>query len=169
MIRACAIMLMVLAQAGYSDNPIIEFPGGIFLGEGQYTISNGMKGTYASHIDLEGDEWKLAYVRNGKPLIYNVYVSFNDLGFFDASISEQDSDGSYNSYFGGGYCGRKQCHLSFDLGDRLIEETLALSLDDNTIYRLGSLTFYDENYDQQVVAWEETMHRIDSQDSDKRD
>jgi hypothetical protein len=169
MIRSLALLLALFSATSFTKNhPNAQFPGGNYLGEGKYMISNGATGTYASFADLDGDEWKLSYVRNGKPLLYSVYLEFGQLGFFDASISETDSNGEGVTHYGQGYCGSKQCHLSFDLGERYIEETITLSPATNQIYRLGSLSYTDENGDEQTVAWEELMFRIDSDEDEKK-
>src|SRR5580704_3514455 len=127
MIRSVLLGFLFLSSATFAQNPYMKFPGGYYLGEGKYKISNGATGTYASFIDIGSDIWVVSYVRHGQPLMYSLEVEFDDLGFFDAIITDHGPDGmSEEDHFGGGYCGTKQCHLSFDLGDRYIEETITL-------------------------------------------
>lgn len=171
MIRFFGFMVMLFSVASFAKTPVVQFPGGHFLGEGKYKISNGVTGTYASFADLDGTEWQLSYVRHGKPMLYNVSLAFDELGlgFFDATISETDGDGNITLHFGEGYCGSEQCHLEFDLQDgRYIEETITLLPAENRIKRLGSLKFADENGDEHTVAWQELMVRIDAGDEKKR-
>lgn len=162
MVRSILLGVLFLSATGFARQPIMQFPGGYYLGEGSYTISNGASGTYASFIDLNDEEWVVSYVRHGKPLMYTISVAFDDLGFFDAEIIDYGSDDATEgySYLGTGYCGSKQCHLSFDLGDRYIEETITLMTNENRIMRLGSLSYFDEYGDEQTVAYEELMVRI---------
>lgn len=160
MMRTLSILTLFFSLCGFASTSETLFPSGQYLGEGKYTISNGTQGTYASFADLEGEEWQLSYLRHGQPLLYSVDLEFKDFGFFDAFISENNSDGEQMVHPGEGYCGSRQCHLSFDLDDRYIEETITLYPEENRIIRLGSLSYFDDNDNQQIVFWQENMVRI---------
>jgi hypothetical protein len=149
LIMTCLIA-SILARG--SVMPKMQFPEGNYLGEGKYMVSNGAVGNYASFLDLNSSEWRLHYLRHGQPYLYTVSLEFFTLGFFDAYINKIDDQDFVET------------HFYFDLGDRYIEETIMLIPEKNKIERLGSLRYFDENDEEQTVAWNEVLMRIDNDD-----
>jgi hypothetical protein len=162
LIMTCLIT-SILTQA--NTMPKMQFPSGNYLGEGEYMVSNGAVGNYASFLDLNSSEWKLFYLRHGQPDLYTVSLEFFTLGFFDAYISKIDDRDFAEAHLGNGYCISNVCHFYFDLGDRYIEETITLVPEKNKIERVGSLRYLDENDEEQTVAWNEILVRMDNDDT----
>lgn len=164
--KSCVILVLFCAVISKLTlaAPLMQFPEGKYLGEGKYMVSNGMEGAYSSFLDLDNSQWKLFYLRNGDQFIYSVSLQFFTLGFFEAYMDKYDKEGLLEKYPGYGYCMSKLCHFYFDLSDKFIEETIFINSSQHKIERLGSLKYTDQNDQEQRLAWNEVMVRIDNGD-----
>lgn len=157
-----AIFVFSFALTGFAHHdPITELPPGTYLGEGKMISMQGDEYTYASQATINSDELNLAIVRGGELFSYNLYFNFNDHGFFTVEATEYDEDGNELTHYGNGYCASVQCHFSFDLDNRKIEETLTFATWEDKIYTIGSMRYVDEYGNDQALSWEERFLLLD--------
>lgn len=160
--RSFFIFATIFAIAGLADNyPMEEFPEGTYLGEGRHGNTNGDDGTYSSYALIYSNEWDLFYVRDGQRYRYNIYFDFANEGFFSAQATEYSNDGQQKTHVGNGDCGSVSCHFTFNIGDRVLEETITFATNEDRIYRRGSMSVIDPDGSVRATHWEETMLRID--------
>jgi hypothetical protein len=161
MIRSALIFATIFAIVGLADHyPMDEFPEGTYLGEGRHGNTNGDDGTYASYAVISSNQWELFYARDGQRFQYNIDFDFTDEGFFSALAIEYTNDGQEKIHVGNGDCGSMSCHFTFNVGDRVLEETITFAAEQNRIFRRGSMSVTDPNGAVRATHWEETMIKI---------
>lgn len=157
--RLLVVLLALTSMCSFAE-PITTFPYGTYLGEGLYYNSDGEQGTYSSFVQMIGNDWNLAYVRDGVLTSYSATFDFVNGSLFDVAVTHFTEEGQQIDFAGYGYCASVQCHLVLDLDDYVFEETITFATWENKLYRLGSIR---RKVDEEIktLLWEEALVKID--------
>ncbi len=167
------LLLFSFAFTAFSFNdPLNSLPTGSYLGEGRIVTTAGGAASYASYAEFDGSQMSLFVARDGTLFGYDLTFEFSNNGFFTVEATE-NVNGTLTNHYGDGYCQSIQCHFHFETDTRVVEETLTFAHTENKIYAIGSMRYFDENGDEQMMSWEEQLVSLtamtDVSDGDEED
>ena len=132
------------------------------MGEGRYITTAGTQGTFSSFANVDDSLWTAAYLRDGTLMTYNAHFYFDDTNFYNMAVIQIDNSGNESQHVGHGYCMESTCHLSAFLDHGMLEETIVFKPKNDSIERMASLLYVDENGDIQTIIWQENMKRFNT-------
>lgn len=146
----------LISSSIFADPENLDFKDGVYLGHGTFHTTAGAQGAYASYVNIHGNIWETANVQSDWLKLYQAEFIFDENEFFTVNLTEYDPSGEAMLHTGEGYCIKSACHMSAELDDGVLEETVIFNRS-GSIDRLGSLTYIDENDDVQTIAWNERL------------
>lgn len=141
----------------------INLTEGIYSGTGTYITASNIRGSYTTTTLISQNVWGINYERDGENQTFIISFEPTKSNHFKIKLSEHEGTNE-TKYEGQGYCLSYQCHLSIDMSNRLFEETLFFDTEQNTIYRVGSIS--SPTSKELIMSWEEVM---ELQNADKND